>query len=173
MSGVNPCRITLRLLLLVMALIPPVSRAAEVMPDHCFDAAVMNHVREQIAFYGPRSDQQEYFGFIYWKDGLIRTAVTSGMACQGMLDCVVNPAFALARIPKGAKVLGEWHTHSRIGALVLSLEDVSGARANLHIRCYSAFYSASDGSIWRWDPAQATVADAMASRTSVGAFRWR
>lgn len=158
---------------LALALMPPVSPAADAAPDRCYDEAVLEHVLTQFEFYGPRSDTAEYFGFIYVKDGLVRGSVTSGMRCRGQRDCAVNPVFALRRIPAGAKVLGEWHTHTRGSAHELSPEDVRGARANLHIRCYSAFYSTPDGNIWRWDPAQSTIAGAMASRASVGMFRWR
>ncbi len=131
----------------------------------------MRHVRTQFAHYGPRSDTSEYFGFIYRHEGLISSAVTSGSDCRGFSDCTVNPAFALRRIPKGAKVLGEWHTHPRIGAFELSGDDVRWAHANFRVRCYSAYYSTPDGTVWHWDPVQSTVAAAMSSRVEIGRFR--
>ena len=139
----------------------------------CFDDEVLRHVRTQFAHYGPRSVHNEFFGFIYRKDGRIAGAVTFGFDCRGQFDCYVNPAFASARIPKGAKVLGEWHTHPHVGTAGLSLEDVRGAHANRHVRCYSAFYSSPDGEIYRWDIAATLVSDAMASRTQVGSYRAR
>jgi hypothetical protein len=144
----------------------PVSR-----PD-CDTAAVTAQVLEQFAIYGPRSSQYEYFGFIYRKDGRVESAVTHGFGCRGQIECVVNAAFALKLIPKGAKVLGEWHTHPHFHESdTLSLEDVRGAQANRHIRCYTAFYSSHDGDIYRWNLDAPTVAIAMASRTRVGNYR--
>jgi hypothetical protein len=155
-----------------MALLAQNSAASESAPDPCFHDAVVHHVREQLAIYGPRSDRHEYFGFVYLLDGRIAGTVTSGWECRGG-GCTVNPLFALRRIPRGAKVLAEWHTHPRIGMHELSPEDVRGANANRRIRCYSAFYSSPDGTIWRWNPAQASVSDAMASRMAVGNIRER
>jgi hypothetical protein len=141
------------------------------VPAGCFEEEVVLHVRAQFAKYGPRSEQSEFFGFIYRKDDRVESAVTYGSQCRGQTDCSVNPAYARARIPKGAKVLGEWHTHPRIGASGLSIDDVSGAHANWHIRCYAAFYSSPDGVIHRWSVDSTSVPTAMASRTQVGNFR--
>lgn len=137
----------------------------------CFADEVLLSVREHFAKYGPRSTDQEYFGFIYFKNGRIESAVTAGFQCRGQTDCTVNTAFARARIPKGAKVLGEWHTHPRIGAPELSQDDVNGANANRHIRCYAAFYSSPDGDIFRWSVHSTSVPAAMASRTLIGNYR--
>lgn len=146
--------------------------AGDATPTACFEDEVLLHVRAQFAIYGPRSTQYEYFGFIYRKDGRIDSAVTHDFDCRGQMDCVVNTAFALARIPKGAKVLGEWHTHPQFHASdALTMEDVQGAQANRHVRCYTAFYSTPDGDIYRWNLDARTVADAMASRTRVGNYR--
>ena len=147
-------------------------RAADATPAVCFEDEVLRHVREQFAIYGPRSSQYEYFGFIYRKDGRVDSAVTHDFECRGQTECVVNTAFALKRIPKGAKVLGEWHTHPHFHeADALSMEDVRGAQANRHIRCYTAFYSSHDGEIYRWNLDAPTVAAAMASRTWIGNYR--
>ena len=144
----------------------PVSR-----PD-CDTAAVTAQTLEQFAIYGPRSSQYEYFGFVYRKDGRVDSAVTHDFGCRGEAECVVNTAFALKRVPKGAKVLGEWHTHPHFHESdKLSIEDVRGAQANRQIRCYTAFYSSHDGDIYRWNLDAPTVATAMASRTRVGNYR--
>jgi hypothetical protein len=138
----------------------------------CFDDEVLALVRAQFAKYGPRSLSHEYFGFIYRIDGRIDGAVTRGRPCGGQLECVVNPAFALARVPKGAKVLGEWHTHAQhAGAPSLSIDDVRGAHANRHICCYAAFYSTPEGAIFRWAIAATSVEAAMATRVNVGSYR--
>jgi hypothetical protein len=141
------------------------------VPAGCFEEEVLLHVRAQFAKYGPRSDRNEYFGFIYRKDDRIESAVTYGSDCRGQTDCTTNPAFARARIPHGARVLGEWHTHPRIGARELSMDDVSGAHANRHIRCYAAFYSSPDGEIYRWSVDSTSVPAAMASLTPIGNYR--
>jgi hypothetical protein len=148
------------------------ARAGDATTADCFEDKVLLHVREQFAIYGPRSSQYEYFGFIYRKDGLVESAITHDFECRGQTECVVNTAFALKRIPKGAKVLGEWHTHPHFHeADALSPEDVRGAQANRHIRCYTAFYSSHDGEIYRWNLDAPTVAAAMASRTWIGNYR--
>jgi len=141
------------------------------VPAACFADEVLLHVRAQFAKYGPRSGESEYFGYIYFKDGRVESAVTSGFTCRGQTDCTVNTAFARARIPKGAKVLGEWHTHPRIGAHELSQDDVNGANANRHIHCYAAFYSSPDGDIYRWSVEATSIPAAMASRTLIGNYR--
>jgi hypothetical protein len=148
------------------------TEASEIGSTPCFEDEVMQHVRDQFAIYGPRSSQYEYFGFIYRKDGLVESAVTHDFECRGQMECVVNTVFALRRIPKGAKVLGEWHTHPHFHeADELSMEDVRGAQANRHVRCYTAFYSGSDGDIYRWNLDAPTVAAAMASRMRLGNYR--
>jgi hypothetical protein len=150
----------------------PLALAGEATPAACFEDEVLLHVRTQFAIYGPRSSQYEYFGFIYRKDGRVDSAVTHDFGCRGQTECVVNTGFALKRIPKGAKVLGEWHTHPHFhGSDALSMEDVRGAQANRHIRCYTAFYSSPDGDIYRWNLDAPTVAAAMASRTRLGNYR--
>ena len=150
------------------------TEASEIGSTPCFEDEVMRHVRDQFAIYGPRSSQYEYFGFIYRKDGRVDSAVTHDFACRGQMECVVNTVFALRRIPKGAKVLGEWHTHPHFHeADALSMEDVRGARANRHIRCYTAFYSSHDGDFYRWNLDALTVAAAMASRMRLGNYRER
>ncbi len=148
------------------------ARAGDATPAACFEDEVLFHVRAQFALYGPRSSQYEYFGFIYRKDGRVDSAVTRGSSCRDQTECVVNTGFARARIPKGAKVLGEWHTHPNFHESdALSMEDVRGAQANRHIRCYTAFYSSHDGDTYRWNLDAPTVAAAMASRTRIGNYR--
>src|ERR1044072_6020674 len=146
--------------------------AAEAGSQPCFEEEVTQHVREQFATYGPRSSQYEYFGFIYRKDGRVESAVTHDAPCRGQMECVVNTVFALRRIPKGAKVLGEWHTHPHFHeADGLSMEDVRGARANRHVRCYTAFYRSYHVDIYWWKLDAHPVADAMASRARLGNYR--
>jgi hypothetical protein len=170
MSGVRMHRLLGRVC--VLLLVVHSARADEVAtPGACFGEEVLVHVRAQFAKYGPLSDEKEYFGFIYAHEGHVGSAVTYGSACRGQPDCSVNPAFALKRVPKGAKVLGEWHTHPQVGSSELSTEDVDGAHANRRIRCYSPFYSTPDGAIYRWDIAATSVPDAMASRTQLGSYR--
>jgi hypothetical protein len=148
------------------------ARAGDATPAGCFEDEVLLHVRAQFAVYGPRSSDYEYFGFVYRKGGRIDSAVTSTHSCRDQSECVVNTAFALRRIPKGAKVLAEWHSHPHFHGLdTLTPDDVSGARANRHIRCYSAFYSSSRGDIYRWSLDSLTVPEAMASRILVGNYR--
>ena len=141
-------------------------------PAACFEDEVLHHVQQQFQIHGPRSSENEYFGFIYRKDGQLGSAVTRSINCRGAGNCVVNAAFARARIPKGAKVLGEWHTHPHMyGSDGLSTEDVRGAHDNRHVRCYSAFYSDPNGDIYRWDIEAATQPLAMASRAHIGNYR--
>jgi proteasome lid subunit RPN8/RPN11 len=131
----------------------------------CFEAEVVDHVREQFRAYGPRSVRHEYFGFLYVKAGIVGSAVTRSNECAGSGKCLVDTATAAKRIPQGAKVLGEWHTHPHVdGSPSLSAEDVRGANHNRHIRCYSAFYSKPNGDIYAWDPAATSVPSASASR---------
>jgi hypothetical protein len=170
MSGVCLQRLIGRVCALLAAVLPAHAGEAAI-PVGCFEEEVLVHVRAQFAKYGPLSSETEYFGFIYRVEGRVGSAVTRGSGCRGQLDCSVNTAFARARIPKGAKVLGEWHTHPRSGSSGLSMEDVGGAHANRRIRCYTPFYSTPDGSIYRWDIATTSVPDAMASRAQVGNYR--
>lgn len=139
----------------------------------CDRPGVLEHTLGQFRHYGPRSDDHEYFGFIYRQDGEIASAVTRGTRCHGTDGCVTNTRFAAQRVPKGSKVLGEWHTHPRIGTRQLSMEDVSGANGNSRIRCYTAYYSAPDGEIYAWDPRSTSVPAAMNSRSLVGQYELR
>ena len=137
----------------------------------CDDVPVIAHVQEQFRLYGPKSQNREYFGFIYRVDEELASAVVRGSECSASVSCIVNTGPAARRVPRGAKVLGEWHTHPhRIGSRGLSMTDVSGARQNVHIRCYSAYYSGPNGAIYRWDPASTSVPVAMATRTFVGNY---
>jgi hypothetical protein len=144
------------------------ARAAAECPQDAVDA----HVREQIALYGPRSKDREHFGFIYVLNGEIRSAVIRGHACAGADACSVDTADAAPLIPRGAKVLGEWHTHPQTGkASLLSPDDVRGARSNRHIRCYSAYYSQPDGDVYAWNPFQSSVPTAMHSAVFIDNYR--
>jgi len=145
---------------------------SEGQADGCFRDEVLAHVRAQFAVYGPLSVLQEFFGFIYVHEGVIGSAVTrSGKCRQG--NCLTDTRAAAERIPRRAKVLGEWHTHPHDGSVSLSEHDVQGARNNRHIRCYTAFYSRPDGEILSWQPAASSVPTAMASRVTIGNYRER
>jgi hypothetical protein len=170
MSGVRLGRL-LGQVCVLMSMVAAARAEEGAMTAGCFGEEMLLHVREQFAQYGPRSADREHFGFIYRIDGSIRSAVTHGDECRGQLECAVNPGFARRLIPAGARVLGEWHTHPRVGTSQLSQDDVRGAHANRHIRCYTAIYSTPDGTILRWDVDATTVAAAMASRTRVGNYR--
>ena len=99
--------------------------AATDCPQDMVDA----HVRQQFALYGPRSKVGEYFGFVFFFEGSIDSAVVKGRDCPTSNLCSIDTAKAASLIPKGAKVLGEWHTHPQNGgAGILSAEDVRGAR---------------------------------------------
>ena len=140
----------------------------------CDSAAVVAHVREQLEIYGPRSQEHEYFGFIYRMGGDIASAVIRGNRCRASDRCSVDPGLAASRIPPRAKVLGEWHTHSHLtGSRMLSIQDVRGARANLHIRCYTAYYAGPDGEMFTWDLRSDSVVAAMKSRVSLGRYGHR
>lgn len=144
------------------------ARAAAECPQDAVDA----HVREQIAWYGPRSKDREHFGFIFVINGEIRSAVIRGHRCAGSDACSVDTADAAPLIPSGAKVLGEWHTHPQSSkASQLSADDVRGARNNRHIRCYSAYYSQPDGDVYAWNPSQTSVPTAMSSVVLIGNYR--
>jgi hypothetical protein len=138
----------------------------------CPQDMVDSHVREQFAIYGPRSRDREYFGFIFLFEGVINSAVIEGPRCPNSNSCGINTAKAAPLIPKGARVLGEWHTHPQSGnAGILSLEDVGGARGNRLIHCYAAYYSKPDGDIYAWNPLQTSVHTAMASCVLIGSYR--
>ncbi len=139
----------------------------------CDLPGVLEHILGQFRHYGPRSDDHEYFGFIYRLDGEIASAVTRGTRCNGTEGCVTNTRFAAQRVPKGSKVLGEWHTHPLAGSRQLTLEDVRGANNNAGIRCYVAYYSAPDGEIYAWDPRSTSVPAAMSTRSLVGQYGLR
>src|SRR5262245_31654397 len=100
-------------------------------PSGCPQAEIEAHVVEQFRIYGPLSKDREYFGFIYRHDGVIESAVTRGTVCRRLEPCEVKSARAAAKIPPGAKVFGEWHTHPHVtGTMQLSGADVRGANAN-------------------------------------------
>lgn len=127
---------------------------------------------EQFSIYGPLSTDREYFGFVYRHEGVIASAISRGSVCRWTQACEVNTRIAAALIPKGAKVLGEWHTHPHAtGSQGLSAEDVRGANSNLHIRCYRAFYSKSNGEIYSWNLEATLVQAAMASSVGLGNYR--
>jgi len=135
----------------------------------CQRDAVEAHVVAQFARYGPLSRIREYFGFVFLLKGEVGSAVTRGGSCKN--SCGVDTAMAAAKIPSGARPLGEWHTHPHeSGAGTLSIEDVRGAYSNRRIRCYVAYYSQPNGDIYAWDPQQSSVANAMASRFHVGNY---
>jgi hypothetical protein len=144
---------------------------ADEIPD-CFAEEVQAHVLEQYGIFGPLSTDREYFGFIYRLDGVIASAVSRGGICRWTQACEVNTRGAAALIPKGAKVLGEWHTHPHVtGSQSLSAADVRGANNNRHIRCYRAFYSKSNGEILSWNLGATLVQTAMASSVRLGNYR--
>lgn len=137
----------------------------------CALEPVLEHVREQFAQYGPKSINREYFGFVYSLDGKVASAVVRSYRCRSGDGCITNTAGAARAIPKGARVLGEWHTHPvRNGSRSLSMLDVHGARKNRHIPCYRAYYSTPLGEIYSWDTGQLTVHGAMATRARLGNF---
>lgn len=132
--------------------------------------ALLDHVMLQFELYGPRSTDREFFGFIYRHDGVIGSAVIRGRRCPDPGNCMIDITPAKKRIPRGAKVLGEWHTHVRDGSRFLSSLDVKGAYANRNIRCYVAFYSQPDGVVRSWNPNASSVPIAMNSALQVGSF---
>ena len=160
------CRLCLTAALMMIAFC---ARAGDGESD-CLRKEVEAHVRQQFALFGPRSDQHEYFGFIYLHNGVIGSAVTRSEQCRGE-KCVVDSAQALRSIPRPATVLGEWHTHPHGGSPSLSREDVRGAYSNRHISCYTAFYSTPSGEIYAWNPNRVSVPIAMASRAPVGNYK--
>jgi proteasome lid subunit RPN8/RPN11 len=154
------------LLLLATALLVNAAPAV----SECLRSEVEAHVREQFAIYGPRSVRHEYFGFIYQHEGILGSAVTRSRPCVAD-KCVADSNDALLAVPRGAKVLGEWHTHPHGGSASLSREDVRGAYNNRHISCYFAFYSTPSGEIHAWNPTRVSVPIAMASRARIGHYR--
>jgi hypothetical protein len=148
----------------------PLYCAGQVDTSACPVDEVDAHVRQQMLEYGPRSLKREFFAFIYMKDGVIASAVVRGNECRSVDHCPTSTAPAAALIPKGAKVLGEWHTHPRGGSSMLSMDDVHGAHANGRIRCYGAYYGKPDGEIFAWDPGQTSVPTAMATRVPIGNY---
>ena len=159
-----------RLTLLAMLIAVPLCCNAEDEQAKCRRDEVAAHVRQQYLVYGPQSIRNEYFGFIYSVDGVIGSAITRGNICPEPSKCGINTRAAGARIPAGAKVLGEWHTHPLHGSTVLSKDDVTGAYGNRRIGCYVAFYSKPNGEIFAWDPKQTSVPTAMASRVLIGRY---
>lgn len=161
------CRILLAIALLTIAL----HGDARDVASECLQQEVEAHVREQFALYGPHSRSHEYFGFIYLHDDVIGSAVTRSRACSKAGRCVVDSDRAIERVPRPARLLGEWHTHPHDGSPSLSREDVRGAYNNRHIRCYRAFYSTPSGAIYRWSVDRISVPTAMASRAQIGDYR--
>jgi hypothetical protein len=137
----------------------------------CDDAGVAAHVQREFQIYGPRSQKHEFFGFIYRSEGEIASVVIRSSPCRGPNSCQLDTKRAAQGLPRGAKVLGEWHTHPHdLGAGRLSIEDVRGAQHNAHIRCYAPYYAASNGRYYTWDPRSSSVPVAMASRTELGNY---
>lgn len=140
--------------------------------DFCRRAEVLAHVQAQMRLYGPQSRKREYFGFIYLDGGTVKSSVVRGPICDSSLACSVHSRGAAEGIPRGAKVLGEWHTHpGGDSSNGLSAGDVRGAWNNRKIRCYTAFYAASNGKFYSWDPASTSVVVAMRSRVLLGDYR--
>ena len=101
-------RVSLATLLIAAA---PLCGNAEDVAAECFAKEVETHVTQQFRIYGPQSANHEYFAFIYRHKGTIGSAVTRSGQCSRSGKCVVQSAAASMLIPRGAKVLGEWHTH--------------------------------------------------------------
>src|SRR5688572_23791896 len=156
--------------LIVVAVAPFCCDSSEA--TECPDARIEAHVIEQFRVHGPMSKKREYFGYIFQKDGLIESAIARGNLCWYSGPCEVKTSKAAERIPTGATVLGEWHTHPHsTGSLRLSPADVHGANDNQHIRCYRAFFSTAVGDIITWDVNQSVVSAAMASAVRLGTYR--
>jgi hypothetical protein len=160
------CHLLLAAVLLAIILYDNAGHAAPA----CSQQEIEAHVRQQYAVYGPRSEVNEYFGFIYLHDGVIASAVVRSRTCGSTGRCVVDSNDALRLVPRPAKVLGEWHTHPHGGSTSLSRDDVRGAFSNRRIDCYFAFYSTPSGEIYAWNPKQVSVPVAMGSRTRVGQY---
>jgi hypothetical protein len=136
----------------------------------CATRELDDHVRQEFAVYGPQSGNREYFAFIYELQGSFGSAVVRGNDCRGPERCVVDAAGAVAQIPKGANVVGEWHTHPHIGATSLSSLDVRGAHHNRHLNCYTPYYSNPIGEIYAWNPDLDSVPTANNSRVLIGTY---
>jgi hypothetical protein len=131
------------------------------------------HVRAQFRVFGPLSEQREFFGYVYWRDGVLASAVIRGRRCSSLRACGLDTAEAARLIPARARILAEWHTHPHDGSGQLSTEDVSGAYLNRRIPGYTPYYSMPNGDIYAWDPRQDCVRDAMASKMLIGNYRGR
>jgi hypothetical protein len=138
----------------------------------CYWPEVQTHVRHLYAIYGPMSIKNEFFGFIYRDGARVDSAVVRSRNCV-LGNCEVDVAIAAQRIPPGARVLGEWHTHPRSGSWELSMLDVRGAYRNRNVACYAAYFSRPDGRIFAWDPSRTSVPTAMASLLLVGNYSTR
>ena len=136
----------------------------------CTNPGLDDHVRQEFAVYGPQSGNREYFAFIYEQQGSFGSAVVRGKECRGSEQCTVDPRGAVALIPKGASVVGEWHTHPRIGSPSLSSLDVRAAHHNRHLSCYTPYYSNPVGDIYAWNPELDSVPTAMYSRVLIGTY---
>lgn len=146
--------------------------AQEITPD-CWRDEITAHVLLQLETYGPQSSEHEYFGFIYRLHGSIESAVIRSSKCPASGDCTLDTRHAAQRIPAHAKVLGEWHTHTRNGSRALSELDVRGAYNNRSISCYTAFFANPAGRIYTWDPRQTSVPTAMHSLRLLGDYSQR
>jgi hypothetical protein len=144
--------------------------SADGEPAECLREQVDAHVRDQIRLYGPQSVRREYFAFVYVYQGAIASAVVRSSQCVNSGRCSVQTAASAQLIPKGAHVLGEWHTHPHGGSGTLSMEDVRGAYNNRHLRCYAPYYAKPNGEILTWDPHKTSVPTAMASRVLIGNY---
>lgn len=134
-------------------------------------AEVDAHVLGQFAVFGPLSKKHEFFGYVYRHEGILASAVVRSPRCSSLRMCGLDTAAAAKLIPKGARVLAEWHTHPHHGSSQLSKEDVGGAHANRQIAGYTPYYSTPVGEIYAWDPRFDWVPDAMASAVLIGNYR--
>jgi hypothetical protein len=159
----------LRALLASLLLADCMRAAAADDSAECDRPKISAHVRLQFEIYGPLSENVEYFGFVFHDGIRLQSAVVQSRRC-GADDCLIHVDEAGRKIPKGARVIGEWHTHPHVGAPQLSVHDVRGAYRTRRVRCYSAFYSNPDGEIFEWSPGQTSVPTAMASRLPVGTY---
>ena len=154
----------------LLASVPLCCSAAD-SPGSCEHERLDAHVRDQIQVYGPRSAKNEHLAFVYLYQEVITSAVIRSSKCTGPYSCSVHTDASAKLIPKGARVLGEWHTHPHQGSGTLSAEDVRGAYNNRHIRCYAAYYARPNGEILAWDPQKDSVPTAMVSAVRIGNYR--
>jgi hypothetical protein len=149
------------------------SGAADPEPDSgCPREAVDAHVQDQYRIYGPQSEKNEFFGFIYRLNGCSAAPWCAAASVAGPDRCTVDTGGAAAGIPKEAKVLGEWHTHPhRTGSRGLSADDVRGAQHDARLGCYRAFYVTPEGEIHSWNASSTSVPTAMNSRVALGNYR--